>query len=417
VFAPRHTALACALVSAGLCAAMAPGALAADPGPYVALGDSYTAAPFVPAQHGQPIGCLRSTNNYPSVVARALAIASFRDVSCSAAETRHMTSPQTVILGTNPPQFDALGAQAKLVTVGIGGNDVGLVGVATKCLTLGVLAPTGTACRSFYAPGGNDSIAARITATAPKIAAVLQGIHTRSPQARVAIVGYPAVAPQGGRSCYPLVPLSPDDLRYLDGLLRKTNAMIKTQAAANDAEYVDTYDDSIGHDVCQPPGRRWFEGVVPTAPAFPLHPNAQGEASMARSVLRVLAAGRPTPSLTDLRAVHRTIKRGRAAGVSYMIDRAATVTFALRRADRGRRVGGRCVARTASNAKAAGCVRYGRILRRLSVEVARGRHTLTITAASLRRPGRYRISATATSGPGERVSQPRLTHVRVKRGR
>ncbi len=186
----------------------------ADPGPYVALGDSYTAAPLVPTQHGNPIACFRSTNNYPSVVARALGVARFHDESCSSAETKHMTATQSVPLGgTHQPQFDALSADSKLVTVGIGGNDAGLVGVALKCLQLGVLAPTGTACRSFYAPGGNDSIAARIVATAPRIAAVLQGIHARSPQARVAIVGYPDVAPRSGNGCYPLVPLSPDDIR------------------------------------------------------------------------------------------------------------------------------------------------------------------------------------------------------------
>lgn len=414
----RRTALACVLVLAGLGTATTASAVAADPGPYVALGDSYTAAPLVPTQHGTPAGCFRSTNNYPSLVARALGVASLRDVSCSSAETGHMTVAQPVLLsGTNPPQFDVLNADAKLVTVGIGGNDAGLVGVAIKCLELGLLAPTGTACRNFYAPGGNDAITARIAATALRIDAVLQGIHRRSPRARVAIVGYPAVAPQGGSGCYPLVPLSPDDLRYLDGLLRRINAMIKTQAATNDAEYVDTYDDSIGHDVCKIVGTRWFEGLVPMSLAYPVHPNALGEASMAGSVLRVLRGPRPAPLLTELRATRRTIKRGRAAGVSYTINRAAIATFELRRAGRGRRVGGTCRLRTKRNAGKRGCVRYGKVLRRVSVDVASGRNTLKIKAKALRRAARYRITATATSGAGELVSAPQLTHVRVKRPR
>jgi hypothetical protein len=45
---------------------------------------------------------------------------------------------------------------------------------------------------------------------------VLQGIHQRSPQARVAIVGYPDVLPDSGGSCYPMVPLSPDDIRLAE---------------------------------------------------------------------------------------------------------------------------------------------------------------------------------------------------------
>jgi lysophospholipase L1-like esterase len=300
----------------------------ADPGPYVALGDSYTSATLVPNQVGRPLGCLRSDHNYPSIVKAAIGVTQLRDVSCSSAETKHMTEPQSVLLGTNAPQFGALTGDARLVTIGIGGNDVGLVGAAATCLGLGLLAPTGTACRSNFAtPAGGDRLVERIAATAPRIAAALQGIHARSPQAGVLIVGYPAVLPRNGRGCYPLVPLSDDDITYLDEMLRRTNAMIAEQAAANGAEYVDTYDESAGHDVCTPPAARWFEGLVPTAPAFPIHPNALGEASMARSVLRVLGQPRPAPALGPLRRSQRTIGSDRALRVSYTVSRAASVTF------------------------------------------------------------------------------------------
>ena len=53
---------------------------------------------------------------------------------------------------------------------------------------------------------------------------------------------------------------------------------------------------AVGHDVCKLPPNRWFEGLVPTEPAFPLHPNAKGEASMARSVLEGAAASRRPPN-------------------------------------------------------------------------------------------------------------------------
>jgi hypothetical protein len=71
--------------------------------------------------------------------------------------------------------------------------------------------------------------------------------------------------------------------------------MLPEQAAANDAEHVDTYDESVGRDVCTGPRTRWFEGLVPTSPTLPIHPNARGEASMARSVRRVLAQPSPGP--------------------------------------------------------------------------------------------------------------------------
>jgi lysophospholipase L1-like esterase len=409
-------ALVCCALAA-LCGSATATAVAANPGPYVSLGDSYSAAPLVPTQHGDPLACYRSTNNYPSLVATGLGAANFTDVSCSGAETKDMTGAQSVQLGSNPPQFNALSKTAKLVTVGIGGNDVGLVGIAIKCLEIGALAPTGTACRTYYAPGGNDTVVAKINMVAARIAAVLQGIHERSPDARVAIVGYPDVAPRDGTGCYPLVPVSPDDLSYLNGLIVQINAMIKTQAAANDAEFVDTYADSVGHDVCTAPGTRWFEGLIPTMLAYPLHPNALGEASMARSVLRVLGAPRPAPVLTALKAVHRKIKRGRAAAVRFTINRAATVAFTLRRAKRGRRVGGSCRVPTKSNAGKPGCVRYSRVLRTLTVDALRGENISKLKSKSLRRAARYRITATASSGAGGLVSDPQITYVRVKRPR
>ena len=289
-------------------------AAATGPGPYVALGDSYTAAPLVLNQVGKPVGCARSDHNYPSLAARALGVATFADVSCSAAVTADMTAPQSVPFGFNAPQFDALRADTRLVTVGIGGNDVGLVGAAVTCAQLGLAQPRGTACRSHFNSGGSDRLVARIAATAPKIAGVLRGVHERSPLARVLLVGYPDVLPRTGNGCYPLVSLSPDDVRYLDGLILQTNRMLAEQAATNGAEYVDTYLDSAGHDVCTLPPARWFEGLVPTLPAFPLHPNGLGMASMARSVLRVARAPRTgSPFAARSRskaAIRRAVRHG-----------------------------------------------------------------------------------------------------------
>src|SRR3954470_17069224 len=239
------------LLFSALALATAPAAAAGTLGAYVALGDSYTSGPLIPNQHGDPIDCGRSDHNYPSLVAAAFKVSTFIDVSCGSAETKHMTEPQTGLPagGTNPPQFNALRRDATLVTVGIGGNDAGLVGVAEKCAQLGATNPTGHACRDYWAPGGNDQVAAKIEATKARIAGVLQGIHQRSPKARVAIVGYPDVTPKNGESCYPMVPLSADDLRYIDELIVRINAMIAGQAAANGAEFVDTYRDSGGQHV------------------------------------------------------------------------------------------------------------------------------------------------------------------------
>lgn len=390
---------------------------AAAPGSYVALGDSYTAAPLVPIQTGTPLGCLRSDHNYPSVVAAATR-ARLRDASCTGATTDDLSAPQQLLGEANPAQLTALGDDTELVTIGIGGNDVGLVGAGVRCVQLGLLAPTGRACRSEYAkPGGGDRLADRIDATAPKIAASLQRIHDRSPRARVLLVGYPAVTPSDGSSCYPLVPLSGGDLAYLDAMLRRTNAMLAGQAAANDAEFVDTYSDSIGHDVCTLPGKRWFEGVVPTSLALSLHPNALGEASMARSALAVLGEPRPAPVLSDLRRARRKLPAGRSLGISYRLSRPATVTLKLRRGRIGRRVGGRCAPATRADRSRSRCRRYSRVLRTLRSDGARGTNDLTISPQILgRRPGLLRLRATA-SAAGGRASAPRRIHARIVRRR
>lgn len=75
---------------------------------YVALGDSYASGPGIPEQRADPIGCQRSTHNYPALLAQALGIRDYTDVSCGGARTDDMTAPQPVRLGPNPAQFDAL---------------------------------------------------------------------------------------------------------------------------------------------------------------------------------------------------------------------------------------------------------------------------------------------------------------------
>jgi lysophospholipase L1-like esterase len=387
-----------------LCMVGAGVARAQSGGIYVALGDSYTSAPLVPNQYGDPIDCGRSDHNYPSLTAQALGVATFVDVSCGAAETRHMTEPQTAQFGgINPPQFNALRPDATLVTVGIGGNDAGLVGVALECAQLGATQPTGHACRDHYAPGGHDTVAATIEATKPKIAAVLQGIRARSPAARVAIVGYPDPLPKSG-GCYPMVPMSPDDIRYIDELIVRINAMIAGQAAANDAEFIDTYADSGGHDVCTLPPTRWFEGLVPTEPAYPLHPNAKGEASMARSALKVLGAPRPSratiqaPVLSSLRVSPRNVRVGRAATVRFQLNRAAFVTLTLRRALSGRRVGRRCVAPSRTNRRRPRCTRYSHLVTSVMVFGRAGSNRFSLSPRRLgRRTGGYRLTASPTA--------------------
>ena len=154
-------------------------ATAARAANYVALGDSYAAGPLIPNPL-LPLGCLKSSNNYAHLAAPGIGL-SLRDATCSGAKTNHMTEPQNVEPdGPNPPQLNSLNGETTVVTLTIGGNDIGFSEVAESCVTVN---PFSHPCLDKYNSGGVDQLKARIEATAPKVAAVLQGIHARSPSA------------------------------------------------------------------------------------------------------------------------------------------------------------------------------------------------------------------------------------------
>lgn len=248
------------------------------PRAYVALGDSYSAGPLIPVQQNNPAGCLRSDHNYPHDVQARRAFPAFRDNSCSGAVTADMTSSQTVSPGPNPPpQFNALDSGTVAVSLTIGGNDVGFTSIIENCSS-----PTnmGTPCQDRYVVNGHDEISAKISATAPKVAAVLQGIHGRSPNATIYLLSYLDIMPDNGTSCYPQMPITAGDAPYLRNKEVELNTMLKTAAAANAATYVDTYTPSIGHDACKLPTVRWVEPIA-SINAAPVHPNSVGMQAVA----------------------------------------------------------------------------------------------------------------------------------------
>ncbi|SER99705.1 GDSL-like Lipase/Acylhydrolase family protein [Streptomyces sp. yr375] len=252
---------------------------------YVALGDSYTSGPFIPRQ--VDANCARSDHNYPSIVSERLWTSVFKDVSCAGATTDNMWKPQ----GTNGPQLDALSRDTSLVTVQIGGNDIGFSSVIGTCVQLAPQDPTGNPCQRHYGASGVDGLTLEIVRTAPKVARVLQAVHDRAPYARVLVVGYPDLLPDDGSGCAPSVPFATRDFPYLRDTGKRLNLMLRLVARRNHAEYVDTYGPSIGHDMCKPPADRWIEPLQPASPAAPAHPNAKGEAAMARVVVKRLALG------------------------------------------------------------------------------------------------------------------------------
>jgi hypothetical protein len=270
--------LLAALAAVTLATALATAARAAN---YVALGDSYAAGPLIPNPL-LPLGCLKSSNNYAHLAAPGIGL-SLRDATCSGARTVHMTEPQGVDPdGPNPPQFNSLNSETTVVSLTIGGNDIGFSEVAESCVTVN---PFSHPCLDKYNAGGVDQLKARIEATAPKVAAVLQGIHARSPAAKVYVLNYPAIFPETGFGCWPQMPIGFQDVPYLRSTEQRLNSMLATQSAANGATLVNWYGASIGHDACKGTSTRWVEPLVPTQAAAPIHPNKAGMVGGANALL------------------------------------------------------------------------------------------------------------------------------------
>jgi lysophospholipase L1-like esterase len=283
------TLLAALAISAALLLIASPAAAAAPPGRYVALGDSYTSGPVIPTQVNA--NCTRSNHNYPSLVTAAIGSSAFVDVSCGGATTHDILNAGTGVLGLPvPAQLSAVTAATALVSVGIGGNDIGFTGIITTCAEASLHSPLGSPCKDQYTAGGTDQLQARIAATAPKVAAVLAAVHAAAPSARVLVVGYTAILPDTGLGCWPVVPMAYGDVPYLRGVEKSLNAMLAATAGAGGATYMDVYTPSIGHDACKKSSTRWTEGLVPGTSAAPFHPNATGEQGMANAVEAVLNA-------------------------------------------------------------------------------------------------------------------------------
>jgi lysophospholipase L1-like esterase len=272
---------------------------AALQGSYVALGDSYTAGPDIPYPTGLTAGCEQSTGSYPYLVARTLSLR-LTDVSCGSATIASLTAAQPTGGGTNPAQLNALSTATRLVTLGIGGNDVGWTAVIARCTELDLIpalipgraTSELTPCQAYYTPGGVDLIQQKIQTVSGQLADALTQIRQRAARARVYVVGYPDLFPAAGSACAQTLGITAGDIAFLNTEELRLNAMLRQDAQAAGDGYVNTYAPSLGHDACSPEASRWIEPLIPAAPAAPLHPNAVGEQGMADAIVQAVTGAR-----------------------------------------------------------------------------------------------------------------------------
>jgi hypothetical protein len=240
------------------------------------MGDSYTAAPGVlPVSPTAPAQCGQSAINYPHLVAAAFQF-SLKDVSCGGAKTENFTNEQ--FPGITPPQFSALTPTTKVVSVSMGGNDFNafgtLVGVCSAIDSAwlkahgNVGAPCKETLESFIQFALREDVA-------PSNAA-LEEIRALSPNAKVFVVGYPEITPLNG-FCPTALPWTTGDLNWFRSIEQQGNALKKAGARANHDIFVDTFTPSIGHNLCEPVGKRWIEPLINPLTGVPVHPNVLGQ--------------------------------------------------------------------------------------------------------------------------------------------
>ena len=283
----RLAAVLTAVTSVGALAVGGPSAAAATPPlRYLAMGDSYSAASGnLPPDLTAAPECVRSTANYPHVIASKVTV-QLTDVTCGAANTSHYTTAQYPGVA---PQLDAVHADTQLITMTIGGNDSNVfLNSILQCGAAGLSTlGQGSPCKDRYGSSYDDTIR---STTYPSLVRTLKAVHAKAPTARVAILSYPWIVPTSG-GCFPQMPIATGDVPYLRDEQATLNDAVRRAAAATGSTFVDLNGVSNGHDACQAPGVRWVEPVLLGTNPVIVHPNALGERNMAAQTLTTLGLG------------------------------------------------------------------------------------------------------------------------------
>jgi lysophospholipase L1-like esterase len=235
-----------AVVGAAVAFALPAGAAALD---YVALGDSYASGTGAPPY--SDTACTRSNNSYPALWAAAHAPSTFAFVACGGATTDDVLSSQ----------LTSLSAGTDLVTLQIGGNDVGFASTVLACGTLG----STTGCLRAI-----DQGLAKVRNELPaKLDRTYAAVKSRAPNARIVVVGYARLVEPTG-TC-----LNATKRTALNNAADVLTGVLRQRAAAGGAEFLDATQAFTGHGACGT--SPWLNDLSLLANgARAAHPNATG---------------------------------------------------------------------------------------------------------------------------------------------
>jgi lysophospholipase L1-like esterase len=245
---------------------------------YVALGSSMAAGPGIaPRAKDAPVRAVRSAANYPHLVAQRLGL-DLVDVTYSGATTADVLTDRQ---NGEPPQIDALDGSEELVTITIGGNDVGYIPLLTAAglpWAVRSVPVLGGRLRELLDPTARDRALVEV---ADSLHAVGQTVRDRAPAARVLFVDYLTVLPPAGEDASPVSGVDAALGRRVAATLER---LTLEAAADTGCELVRASDASRSHHA-------WSTDPWTTKPTryglplpgrpFPAHPNAAGMRAVA----------------------------------------------------------------------------------------------------------------------------------------
>jgi lysophospholipase L1-like esterase len=220
---------------------------------YVALGDSYASGVGSGSYISTSGSCLRSTLAYSQLWANTHAPASYRSVACSGAKTTDVTANQV----------SALSSATSLVSVTIGGNDVGFATVMEDCVIFG----TTTCVNEVNAaenvarnqlPGWLDT--------------VYNAIRSHAPNARVVVVDYPRFY----HDLWYCIGLSSTSRNKINEGADVLDGVIQTAAGRHGFPFADVRSRfANGHEICD--SASWLHSVDWSNIVQSYHPTASGQ--------------------------------------------------------------------------------------------------------------------------------------------
>ncbi|MEY9886718.1 lysophospholipase L1-like esterase [Catenulispora sp. MAP12-49] len=251
----KRALLVLASVTAAFTTVMATDASAASGVNYVALGDSYSSGVGSGSYISSSGNCLRSTLAYSQLWANAHSPASYTSVACSGATTSDVLSSQ----------ISALSSSTNLVSITIGGNDVGFASVMQTCVL-----DSDSTCLSAI----NTAVAQAKSVLPGKLANTYSAIRSAAPSARVVVMGYPEFYDLGNSWICP--GLSTTDRTALNNAADTLDGIIQTAAQNAGDSYADVKSRFSGHELCDF-FNEWLHSVNVTDVTESYHPTADGQ--------------------------------------------------------------------------------------------------------------------------------------------